>query len=293
MRLKLLAVALLPCLLIASELVFAEDAAPEVPLWANGAPGFEKRKDEQYVKNMRKSGEYSVTNVHSPSLTVFLPPKEKATGAAVVIAPGGGHRELWVFHEGANAAKWLNERGVAAFVLKYRLAREKGSPYKIAEHALADGQRAMRLVRSRAKEWGVNPHHVGMMGFSAGGEVVALVCNQPGKGKEDAEDPVERQSSRPDFQAHVYSGPQGIARQTVTKDQPPAFIVVGDKDSAAGWLTNHYLALHKAGVSAELHVYANTPHAFGFRGIDSHRPVTSWIQRFEDFLAIQGMLKNE
>ena len=121
-------------------------------MWAKGAPGFESRKNEKEKHNVQKSGEYSVTNVHNPYLTVFLPPKDKATGAAVVIAPGGGHRELWVLHEGEHVAKWLSERGVASFVLRYRLAREKDSPYKIAEHALQDGQRAVRLVRSRAKD---------------------------------------------------------------------------------------------------------------------------------------------
>jgi acetyl esterase/lipase len=272
-------------------LSLAGDAHPLVPLWANGAPGFENRKDEQEIKKVQKSGEYCVTNVHNPSLTVFLPAKDKATGAAVVIAPGGGHRELWVLHEGANEAKWLSERGIAAFVLKYRLAREKGSPYKIAEHALQDGQRAIRLVRSHAKEWGINPNRVGIMGFSAGGEVAAMVCNSDGKGDENAADPVDRQSARPDFQALIYSGPLGIIKQTVTKEMPPTFILVGDKDNAAVWLTNHYLALKKAGVSSELHIYANTPHGFGLRDSKNRRPVDSWVQRFEDFLEVQGFLK--
>src|SRR5262249_51468218 len=257
----------------------AEDP-PVVPLWEKGAPGFENRKDEKEKRNVQKSGEYNVTNVHNPYLTVFLPPKDKATGAAVVIAPGGGHRELWVLHEGEYIAKWLSERGIAAFVLRYRLAREKDSQYKIAEHALQDGQRAVRLVRSRAKEWGVNPSRVGMMGFSAGGEVVALVCRNPDKGKEDAEDPVDRQSCRPDFQPLVYSGPQGIARQNVTKETPPTFILVGDADNAVTWLVEHYQALKKAGVSSELHVYAKTPHGFGFRPNKASRPVDAWPERF-------------
>jgi endo-1,4-beta-xylanase len=293
MRRRLLGVAFLVLLLSVPAALSADDAPPQVPLWPNGAPGSEGRKDEKEVKNVQKSGEYNVTNVHNPSLTVFLPPKDKATGAAVVLCPGGGHRELWVLHEGVNEAKWLSEHGIAAFVLKYRLAREKGSPYKIDVHALQDGQRALRLVRSRAKEWGVDPHRVGMMGFSAGGEVTALVCNSAAKGKEDAADPVERQSARPDFQGLVYSGPQGIIRQTVTKDMPPTFIVVGDKDNFAVMLTRHYLALKKAGVPAELHVYANVGHGFGFRGIDESRPVTTWIRRFDEFLGSQGMLKKE
>jgi acetyl esterase/lipase len=164
-------------LVCGSPLVARGDDPPVVPLWEKGAPGFENLKDEKERRNVQKNGEYNVTNVHNPSLTVFLPPKEKATGAAAVIAPGGGHRELWVLHEGEYVARWLNEHGIAAFVLHYRLAREKSSKYRIDEHALQDGQRAVRLVRSRAAEWGINPARVGMMGFSAGGEVVAMVCS--------------------------------------------------------------------------------------------------------------------
>src|SRR5262249_49906503 len=141
----------------------AEDP-PIVPLWEKGATGFEDRKDEKENRDVQKSGEYRVTNVHNPYVTVFLPPKDKATEAAVVIVPGGGHRELWVMQEGEFVAQWLSEHGVAAFVLRYRLGREKDTKYKIAEHALQDGQRAVRLVRSRAKEWGINPSRVGMMG---------------------------------------------------------------------------------------------------------------------------------
>src|SRR5262245_14582849 len=283
------------CALVALSLPLSLAAAepPEIPLWEKGAPGFESRKDDKEVHDVQKSGEYKVTNIHNPTLTVFLPPADKATGAAVVIAPGGGHRELWVMHEGINPAKWLNERGIAAFVLKYRLGREKGSPYKIEEHALQDGQRALRVVRSRAKEWNVNPNRVGIMGFSAGGEVAAMVCNASGKGKEDAADPVDRESARPDFQALVYSGPLGIRNATVTKDMPPTFVLVGDNDNAANWLVNHYLALKKAGVSTELHVYANTPHGFGYRESKKSRPVDSWLERFEEFLKAEGMLKKE
>src|SRR6185295_17393073 len=131
--------------------------------------GFENRREEAQVAK-----DYWVKNIHNPSITVFLPPKEKATGAAVVICPGGGHRELVFNAEGVDAAQFLNSIGVAAFALKYRLGREPGSPYSIQEHARADGLRALRLVRSRAAEWGVDPARVGIMGFSAGGEVVSM-----------------------------------------------------------------------------------------------------------------------
>lgn len=266
-----------------------------LPLWEKGPPGFENRKDEQEVRDRQnKEGEYRLTNVHNPYVTVFLPPAEKATGAAVVIVPGGGHRELWPKHEGENVTAWLRERGVAGIVLRYRLAREKGSPYKIDVHALEDGQRALRLVRSKARDWHINPERVGMMGFSAGGEVVAMVCRKGEKGNDTAADPIDRQSSRPDFQALVYSGPLGIRGQAVSKEgTPPTWIVVGDEDGAVNWLVPHYQDLKKAGISAELHVYARTPHAFGFRPNRTSRPVDSWPQRFYEFLSVQGMLKKE
>jgi acetyl esterase/lipase len=268
---------------------------PVIPLWQKGAPGFETRKDEKEVRDRvnKETGEYRLTNVHNPYVTVFLPPAEKATGTAVVVVPGGGHRELWPKHEGENVAEWLRDHGIAGIVLRYRLARETGSPYKIAEHALQDGQRALRLVRSKAKEWNVKPDRVGMMGFSAGGEVTALVVNKADKGKADAEDPIDRLSARPDFQALIYSGPQGIRGATVTKEMPPTFMVVGDIDGAAAWLLDHFAALRKVGVSSELHVYAKAPHGFGFRPSKMTRPADTWPQRFEEFLGVQGMLKRD
>ncbi len=144
---------------------------PEVPLWDKGAPGSEGKTAREVDEPPNKDHGYlKVTGVHNPSVTVFLPPRETATGAAMVIAPGGGHQFLNFDQEGTYVAEYLNTIGVAGFVLKYRLAREPGSTYKIEEHALADAQRALRLIRARAAEWHVNPARVGIMGFSAGGE---------------------------------------------------------------------------------------------------------------------------
>lgn len=275
--------------ILAATHLFAADP-PEIALWEKGPPGFESRKDEKENKQVQKSGEYKVTNVHNPTLTVFLPPKDKANGVGIVLCPGGGFRELWMMHEGINEAKWLAERGIAAFVLKYRLPREKDSPYKLDVQPLQDGQRAMRMVRHHAKEWGVDSNRVGMMGFSAGGEVVATVCNAPGKGKADAADAIDGENARPDFQTLIYSGPLGIRGANVTKEMPPTFMLVGDNDPAATWLVNHYLALKKVGVSSELHVYAKVPHGFGMRESKNPRPVDSWMQRFVEFLAVEGFL---
>jgi acetyl esterase/lipase len=279
-------------LTLAPFVLAADGPAPEVPLWADGPPGFADRKDEKDVKTEQKDGEYLVTNVHNPTLTVFLPAKDKANGAAVVIAPGGGHRQLSFVSEGTNAAKWLNDRGVAAFVLKYRLPREKASPYKIPDTLIQDGQRAVRLVRARSAEWGVDPERVGILGFSAGGELAALTCVTPGAGQPDAKDPVDRQNARPAFQGLVYSGPIGIRGQAVTKEAvPPTFIAVGDSDNFSTMLAEHYVALKKAGVPSELHVYAKTGHGFGLRERYASRPSNAWIDRFEEFLKAQGFLK--
>lgn len=284
---------LIPVLLLSAPLLAADP--PVIPLWEKGAPGFEDKKDTKETRDResKDTGEYRVTGVHNPYVTVFLPPKEKATGAAVVVVPGGGHRELWVKHEGENIAAWLCEKGIAAVVLRHRLAREKDSPYKIDVHALQDGQRALRLVRSKAKEWNLDPNRVGMMGFSAGGEVVGLVCRAAAKGDEKATDPIDRESAIPSFQALVYAGPQGIRGEKITKENtPPTWILVGDEDGAMNWLVTHFQDAKKAGVSAELHVFAKTGHGFGYRPYKATgKPVESWPQRFVEFLDVEGMLK--
>jgi endo-1,4-beta-xylanase len=290
---RLLLAALLVTLSLGSSR--SAEEPPAVVLWEKGPPGFEGKKGTKEVRDRvnKDTGEFRTTGVHDPYVTVFLPPKEKATGAAVVVCPGGGFRELWVKHEGENVARWLADRGVAAVVLRYRLAREAGSPYQLDAVAPQDGARAVRLVRSKAKEWGVDPNRVGMMGFSAGGEVVALTCRAAGKGDAAAADPVDRESGMPNFQALIYSGPLGVRGAAVTKENtPPTFIAVGEDDGAAAWLVQHYLDARKAGVSAELHVYAKTPHAFGFRPArPTGMPVESWPQRFLEFLDAEGMTK--
>jgi acetyl esterase/lipase len=182
-------------LALASARLVAAEEQEKIVLWPNGAPGFEERRNEPEVAK-----EYWVRNVHNPSLTMFLPPKEKATGAAVVICPGGGHRELVFNAEGVQPAQYFNSIGVAAFVLKYRLGRETNTVYSIQKHAREDGQRAMRLVRSKASQWSLDPHRLGMVGFPAGGEVVSLVAYNPFEGDPNAADPIDRLSCRPDFQ---------------------------------------------------------------------------------------------
>jgi endo-1,4-beta-xylanase len=287
---KLIFQAILVALLLLPAPVLTADQPKEIRLWPNGAPGSEGKSGDEAVR-VTPQGEHVVSNVHYPSITPYLPPKEKATGAAVIIAPGGGHRELWVDHEGHNLARWLSERGVAAFVLKYRLAREANSTYKVDDHAFADLQRAIRLVRSRAKEWNIVPSRVGAMGFSAGGELVALAGMRFDGGNKEATDAVEREGSRPDFHVLIYPG--SSARFAPTKDSPPVFIACGYKDrpDISRGMAEVYLKFKEVGVPAELHIYANAGHGFGVR--ESNRGAAAgWPTRFAEWLDDLGFLKN-
>ena len=158
-------------------------------------------------------------SVDNPSLTVFLPPKEKATGAAVIVCPGGGFFQLTFGAEGVDAAKYLNSIGVAAFVLKYRLPRLTNSVYTM-ESPHQDGLRAMRLVRSRASEWGIDPNRLGMVGFSAGGEVILMSAFGDTAGITNAPDPIDQANARPDYIVEIYPGGGGIRRRCPQMRRP-------------------------------------------------------------------------
>jgi acetyl esterase/lipase len=279
-------------LLVASAGAREKGANPAfvVPLWPSGAPGFEGRKDEKENVKKKDGVENNVTNVHNPSLTVYLPPKEKASGASIVICPGGGHSNLAIEHEGHNVGKWLADNGIAGCVLKYRLAREKGSPYKVDEHAFQDAQRAIRLVRSKSTEWRVNPKQIGILGFSAGGDLVLYTTTKYDTGKAEAADPVERESSRPDFQILFYPAiPKNL---TFSKDNPPAFLACGNTDRAniSEGLATLYLNMKKGGVNAELHIYASVGHGFGLRAGHPVR-LAGWPMRVEEWMLDLGMMK--
>jgi endo-1,4-beta-xylanase len=274
----------------AAALLRAADSDPKaILLWPNGAPGSEGKSAPESVR-LTPDGEHVLSSVHQPSITAYLPAPGSATGAAVIIAPGGGHSELWIDHEGYNEAKWLSAHGVAAFVLKYRLAREKGSTYTIEGNALADIQRALRTVRAHAADWGVKPDRVGVMGFSAGGEVAALAALRYHASPVEGADEIDRQPDKPAFQALLY--PALPAERTVSKETPPAFLVCGENDrqNISQGLPEFYLALKRAGASAELHVFAGVGHGFGLR--DRNRgPVSGWIASFLAWLDARGLLK--
>jgi endo-1,4-beta-xylanase len=283
--LSLLALASVPALLAA--------AAPTVvPLWPNGAPGSEDKKALP-----EKIAGSNVSGIHHPTLTVYLPAKDKATGCAVIVAPGGGHARLAFEHEGTNVGQFLADHGIAAFVLKYRLAKDDtvpagaAQPYTIDRDALADAQRALRLVRSRATEWGVDGARVGIIGFSAGGEVALLAATRGADGAPAAPDPIDRQSAHANFYGLIYPG--GLPRTdiVVTKETPPVFLAAGygDRQNISEGLAEFYLKTKRAGASAELHMYAGAGHGFGVRA-SNKGPNGAWPTRFTEWLADRKML---
>jgi endo-1,4-beta-xylanase len=280
----LLALCLLP-LAQAADTNSIDLHAPEIKLWPGGVPGSENvQAKEEWMPST--DGFHRVHNIHQPSLTVFLPPKEKATGVAFVVCPGGGHNYLVMDLEGANVARVLNGMGIAAFVLKSRLAHTEGFNYKVDVESLADAQRAIRTVRSRAREWNVDAGHVGIMGFSAGGELAAFAESRFDRGKPDAADPVERESSRPDFTVLAYPGGKAAA-MTFTKETPATFIVVATDDNLSPNSIDYWTALRKAGVPAELHVYRRAGHGFGMTGRTpafAQLPVAGWPSRFREWM---------
>jgi endo-1,4-beta-xylanase len=252
-----------------------------IDLYPGAAPGSEGVHEEEVWQERGKGiVDRSVAKVHQPTLTAYLPLAEKNSGVAIIIAPGGGYSHLAIDKEGHDIAKWLNTMGVAAFVLKYRLPRTEGHSYTV-ETALADAKRAVRLVRSRAGEWKLDSQRIGMMGFSAGGDLAARAGMGFDKGQPGAADLVERQTSRPDFLVLGY--PLIPNELTVTAETPPTFLVHADDDRLTSeHSVRFYLALKKAGVSAELHVYSKGGHGFGILNRDL--PVSAWPVRFEQWL---------
>jgi acetyl esterase/lipase len=276
-------IVILACSMLPS-LAFADPE--ELPLWVGAAPGSEGKTAAEVVTVT--DGIRRITGVHRPTLAAYLPARDSATGAGVIVLPGGGHKHLSIDNEGHAVARWLSAHGIAAFVLKYRLARADGSIYKIEVHEMDDTRRALRLVRSRARQWNLDPARVGMMGFSAGGELVARAGAAFDAGKRDARDPVERESARPAFQILMYPG--GLKEDLVVpKDAPPAFLCAAydDKGPSRGAVML-FQKLRDAGIGAELHVFSKGGHGFGMK--DRPLPITTWPVRVRDWLSAEGFL---
>jgi acetyl esterase/lipase len=273
----------------------AADPPRQEPLWPDKAPGALGDKPED-----------------KPSLTAYLPAADKATGTAVVVCPGGGYGGLALDHEGKQIADWLNEHGIAAFVLRYRV-----KPYRHPV-PLQDAQRAMRTVRSRAKEWGIDPQRIGIWGFSAGGHLASTAATHFDDGKADDPDPIERASCRPDFAILCYpvitmtDSPtthmgsrknllgdkpdeklaESLSNQTqVTERTPPTFLFSTGDDAVVPVENSvlFYLALRKMKIPAELHVYEKGPHGVGLA--KKMPALSSWPDRLADWLAAHNLLK--
>ncbi len=238
-----------------------------------------------------------ISNVTRPTLTVFRPAKEKDTGAAVVIAPGGGYNILAWDLEGTEVATWLNSIGVTGLVLKYRVPRRPGSPKDQAPpQAQMDAQRAMSFVRSKAAEWHLDPKRIGMLGFSAGGHLTAWTSTNFDKRAYEPIDEVDKVSCRPDFTVLVY--PAYLANKErdalvpeirVTKQTPPMFFAhAWDDGVPAEGSILLFLALKKEKIPADLHVYATGGHGFGLRG---DKPCAKWPDRCAEWMKSQGFLK--
>lgn len=263
--------------------LMAQDAPTVIHLWPNGAPGFESRKDipEAGTSAMLKS-------VDNPSLTVFLPPKEKATGAAVIVCPGGGFFQLTFGAEGVDPAKFLNSIGVAAFVLKYRLPRLTNSVYTM-ESPHQDGLRAMRLVRSRAGEWGIDPNRLGMVGFSAGGEVISMTAFGDTAGITNAPDPIDQANARPDYIVEIYPGGGGIP-QALPPNAPPAFLLVADDDDHTTAVLKLFTLYRAAKIPVEVHVFTRGQHAFGMGSHSRLTTIKDWPDRLADWMGDNNIL---
>lgn len=255
---------------------FSQQKEIKISLWENGAPGFENRKNEP-----EQAQDWWVRNIHNPSITAYLP--EKPNGMAVLVCPGGGHENLVYNSEGKDAAEYLNSIGITAFVLKYRLARTKDSPYKLESHVKQDAERAIRVIRSRAAEFKIEANRIGAMGFSAGGEVVALIAYNSNNVLKNTSDAIDKLDAQPNFQILVYPGPLFIPKE-IKADAPPAFLVAANDDSCCSTpiveLLNGY---RKADVPVEMHLYSKGGHAFNMGKRAKTNALKTWSQRLTDW----------
>lgn len=296
MKRTLLPLALLFCSSACSTILNGQDI---IPLWPRGLPAGALPVAPERVKSLQaKQTSDRVTYVETPSLTLYRAPADQVNGCGVVICPGGGYNILAWQKEGVELAQWFNSLRVTAVVLKYRVPRR--DPDNIHWEPLQDAQRAIRLVRHHAGEWQIDPHRIGVLGFSAGGHLTAMTGMHWAKRSYPRVDAIDDLSCRPDFICPIYAAYLADGYQDdvaelgslvkVTAQTPPTFLAVTQDDKMRGAQSALlFVELKKAGVPAELHVYTQGGHGYGIRASD--RPVTTWHHRLGDWLRSQGFLK--
>ena len=278
----------------------------QVPIWPGAVPDAQPvagPEDTATVEDPLVAGRpwVQVGHVSRPTMTVYAP-KERNTAAAVVVFPGGGYWILAIDLEGTEVCDWLTSKGIACVLLKYRVPGEglypRSGPYPDSPMALEDAQRTVGLVRFHAAEWHIDPHRIGVLGFSAGGHLVAAMSSHFGQRLYPAVDAADKESCRPDFAVALYPGHLSLAANSlglnpdihVTGQTPPTFLLQNEDDPVdrVEHSLSYYAALKKAGVPVEMHLYAQGGHAFGLR--HTQLPVTGWPQLVETWLGTIGMI---
>ena len=282
-----------------------------IKVWPGKIPGAIENSVYKEEDLTNESGVYRISKVTDPTLTVFAPPKEKANGTAIIICPGGGYEHLAYAHEGVATAKWLNEIGITAFILKYRLPSDLIMKDK-SVGPLQDAQEAMRIVRRNAKEWDINPDKIGIIGFSAGGHLASTLCTHYNDEVYNA----DTTSARPDFSILLYpvismkpdithkgsrenllgSNPTKTEIENfsndlqVNKNTPPAFIVLAENDKSVPVQNsiNYFLALKKFNIPAELHIFQTGGHGFGMG--KKGETESYWPEVCKNWLQVMGYL---
>ena len=283
--------------IVSAGISLAAEPTSVIHVWSGKAPG-EVKDFGPEVTQPPKAGEEPpttrVTNISSPTMSVFLPPAEKRNGTSVVICPGGGYRILAWDKEGTEVAAWLNSVGVSAFVLKYRTPTADRQPSWLAP--AQDAQRAVSVVRHRASEWNLAEDRIGLLGFSAGGSTAAQAALKSHARLYEVTDDADRTSCRPDFVALIYPAylvdDKGQLKPDliVTKETPPMFLAHAFNDGiSCENSVQLFLALKKAAVPADLHIYSAGGHGFGLRPSD--QPASTWPQRCEDWMKQRGLLQ--
>jgi acetyl esterase/lipase len=287
-------------LLVVFLFVLTAGASEPMALWPNGAPGekggigAETNTSKPNEKFVAGKPVVRLGNVSVPTIAVYRPAKHKDTGAAVVVCPGGGYRILAMDLEGTEVCQWLNSLGVTGVLLKYRVPAREGLERYAAP--LQDAQRALGMVRSHAAEWHIDPKRIGILGFSAGGHLSAVASTCFEKRTYQPVDEADQLSCRPDFTVLIYpayllrkQGPDLSPELTVTSNTPPTFLVQTENDPVPVENSRfYYLALKKAGVPAEMHLYATGGHGYGLR--KSNEAVVSWPARAGEWMRKLGVL---